>query len=101
MTSHHSILRALRGRSSISLPDSLRFSFPLAPNGPYNTPIVPSVYVTGPEEEGNVTWCAIDGDAAFSLDIPLPDVALLERTIEGLRKATTSAASRTSPFRRP
>ena len=100
MGSQHPILRALRGRSSASLPDPSRFSFSLAPNGPFNTPIIPSVYIIGPEEEGNVTWCAIDGDAAFSLDVPLPDIALLERTIDGLRKATTSAASHTFIFRR-
>ena len=98
MSSQHPILRALRGRSSASLPDPSRFSFSLAP---FNTPIIPSVYVIGPEEEGNVTRCVIDGDAAFSLDVPLPDIALLERTIDGLRKATTSAASHTSIFRRP
>ena len=101
MSSKHPILWALRGRSSVSLPDPSRFSLSLAPDGPFNTPIVPSVYITGPEEEGNVTWCAIDGDTAFSLDIPLPDIALLERTIDGLRKATTSAASHPSVFRRP
>jgi hypothetical protein len=101
MSSKNPILWALRGRSSVSLPDPSRFSFSLAPNGPFNTPIIPSVYVTGPEEDGNVTWCAIDGDTAFSLDVPLPDIALLERTIDGLRKATTSAASHTSMFRRP
>lgn len=101
MSSKHPILWALRGRSSVSLPDPSRFSLSLVPNGPFNTPIVPSVYVTGPEEEGNVTWCAIDGDTTFSLDIPLPDIALLERTIDGLRKATTNAASHTSLFRRP
>src|SRR5258706_4217897 len=101
MSSKHPILWALRGRSSVSLPDPSRFSLSLVPNGPFNTPIVPSVYVTGPEEEGNVTWCAIDGDTTFSLDVPLPDIALLERTIDGLRKATTSAASHTSMFRRP
>ena len=100
MSSKHPILWALRGRSSVSLPDPSRFSLSLAPDGPFNTPIVPSVYITGPEEEGNVTWCAIDGDTAFSLDIPLPDIALLERTIDGLRKATTSAASHPSIFRR-
>jgi hypothetical protein len=101
MSSKYPILWPLRGRSSVSLPDPSRFSLSLAPNGPFNTPIIPSIYITGPEEDGNVTWCAIDGDTAFSLDVPLPDIALLERTIDGLRKATTSAASHTSMFRRP
>jgi len=101
MSSKHPILWALRGRSSASLPDPSRFSLSFPPDGPFNTPIIPSVYVTGPEEDGNVTWCAIDGDVTFSLDVPLPDIALLERTIDGLRKATTSAASHKSMFRRP
>jgi len=101
MSSKHPILWALRGRSSLSLSDPSRFSFSLAPTGPFNTPSIPSIYVTGPEEEGNVTWCAIDGDTAFSLDVPLPDIALLERTIDGLRKATTGATTHTSMFRRP
>ena len=100
MNSQNPILRALRGRSGVSLPDPSRFSFSLPPNGPFNTPIIPTVYITSPEEEGNVTWCAVDGDAALSLDVPLPDIALLERTIDGLRKATTNASSHASMFRR-
>lgn len=101
MSSKRPILWQLRGRSSVSLPDPSRFSLSLTPNGPFNTPVIPSVYITAPEEEGNATWCVIDGDTSFSLDVPLPDIALLERTIDGLRKATTSAAPHTSMFRRP
>lgn len=101
MSSKRPNLWQLRGRSSISLTDPSRFSLSLTPNGPFNTPIIPSVYITAPEEEGNATWCVIDGDTSFSLDVPLPDIALLERTIDGLRKATTSTAHHTSMFRRP
>lgn len=97
----HAILRALRHRSTPTLlPSTLNSQ---APEQQDSFLIIPSIFITVPDEEGAHHWCALAGTATSlnasdspSFDVPLPDFAALEETIDRLKRAGEAPT-----FRRP
>jgi hypothetical protein len=97
----HAILRALRHRSTPTLlPSTSNLQGPELQDGFL---VVPSIFITVPDEEGSHHWCAFAGTAvplnassSPSFDVPLPDFAAIEETIDRLKRA-----GETPTFRRP